>query len=254
MRDAIRYTLIAAVAFCASLAAAADVTKRIDVAPGPVELRIDKPASSDYLIRWDARQPLDIQSLGPYESRTVMVVNAQPPGAQLVIDAEVIDWVAKIPTTTRFIINVGGTPPPPDPKPDPKPDDPKPPRPDTDKAPLPDMPGFYVLMVYESGTLPPDIPKEQHEIPYLPTVRDWLTKNTTPSNNWAGWRVGDPEAGVSQGSDLWNRMLGVYSDAAAFPGRSTPWLVVSNGAKNRGYSGPMPKNASEFLALLETLK
>lgn len=139
--------------------------------------------------------------------------------------------------------------------PDPKPVDPdvtpppdvKPDVPPTNKAPLPDVAGFHVLMVYESGTLPPDIPKEQHEIPYLPTVRDWLTKNTTPIDGWAGWRVGDPDAGVSQSSSLWARMM-------ALPRSQVPWLIVSNGAKNKGYSGPMPKDANQFLMLMEGLK
>lgn len=147
----------------------------------------------------------------------------------------------------QFFTKIVGTVPPP--TPDPKPDDP-PPGPDippTNKAPLPDVAGFHVLMVYESGTLPPDIPKEQHEIPYLPTVRDWLTKNTTPIDGWAGWRVGDPQAGVSQGSNLWTRMM-------ALPRSQVPWLIVSNGAKNKGYCGPMPKDANQFLMLMEGLK
>lgn len=138
----------------------------------------------------------------------------------------------------------------PEPKPDPKPDDP--PKPPVDPlappstAPLPDVPGFRVLMIYESGTLPPDIPKEQHEIPYLPTVRDWLTQNTTPENGWAGWRVGDPQS-IPQTSNTWSKML-------ALPRSEVPWLVVNNGDKKVGYSGPMPKNATDFLKLVEGLK
>lgn len=168
-----------------------------------------------------------------------------PPGRYLVA----LITPGKATPDNNFVEIVGVVPPPKPPVPDVVPPTPDvvPPTPDTDKAPLPDVAGFHVLMVYESGTLPPDIPKEQHEIPYLPTVRDWLTKNTTPANNWAGWRVGDPDAGVSQGSDLWSRMM-------ALPRASTPWLVVNNGAKNKGYSGPMPKTADEFLKLLEGLK
>ena len=250
MRDAFRYSLVAAVAFFASFATAADVTKRIDVAPGPVELRIDKPASSDYLIRWDARQPLDIQSLGPYESRTVMVVNAQPSGAQLVIDAEVIDWVAKLPTTTRFIINVGGTPPPPDVtppdvKPDPKPDDP--PKPPDQVAPIPSLAGLKVLLIYETSDLPPKVPKDQYNIRVDPDVTGWLTANTTPENGWVGWRVGDPDSGVAQGAMHWEKML-------SLPRTSLPWIVINDGTNNRGYSGPLPENSAKTLELLKRFK
>lgn len=241
MRDAIRYTLIAAVALCASLAAAADVTKRIDVAPGPVELRIDKPASSDYLIRWDARQPLDIQSLGPYESRTVMVVNAQPPGAQIVIDAEVIDWVAKLPTTTRFIINVGGTPP----TPEPKPDDPKPPRPDVTPAPIKD-PGLRVLIVYESSQLS-ILPTPQREILFNTVLRAWMTQNCARENNRPEWRIVDQNqpdvADTASMKALFDR-----------PRMSVPWLVISNGTKNTGYEGVLPANYDELAKLLEAHK
>lgn len=145
----------------------------------------------------------------------------------------------------NFVEIVGVTPPTPDIKP-PTPDV-VPPTPDTDKAPLPDSPGFNVLLIYESGALPPTVPKDQHEIQYLPTVRDWLTANTTPADGWAGWRIGDPDAGVPQGSKLWDKML-------ALPRMSIPWLIVNNGAKNKGYSGPMPKNATEFMALVEKLK
>lgn len=147
----------------------------------------------------------------------------------------------------NFVEIVGVAPPGPVDPPKPPVDPPVPPQPDADKAPLPDSPGFNVLMIYESGALPPAITKEQHEIQYLPTVRDWLTANTTPSDGWAGWRTGDPDAGVPQSSNLWARMLAV-------PRTSLPWLVVNNGAKNKGYSGPMPKNATEFMALVEKLK
>ena len=147
----------------------------------------------------------------------------------------------------NFVEIVGVTPPipvdPPKPPVDPPVD---PPKPDTATAPLPDVPGFRVLMIYESGTLPPDIPKEQHEIPYLPTVRDWLTKNTTPEAGWAGWRVGDPQS-VPQTSNVWARML-------ALPRTEVPWLIVNNGDKKVGYSGPMPKNATDFMKLVEGLK
>ena len=58
----------------------------------------------------------------------------------------------------QFFTRIAGAVQPPKPDP-PKPDDP--PKPPVDPpappstAPLPDMPGFRVLMIYESGTLPP---------------------------------------------------------------------------------------------------
>lgn len=150
-------------------------------------------------------------------------------------------------TPEQNFVEIVGVAPPPTPDVTPPTPDVVPPTPDTNKAPVPDLPGFRVLMIYESGALPPTVPKEQHEIPYLPTVRDWLSKNTTPDNGWAGWRVGDPDTGVAQGGEIWQKLLGV-------PRNSVPWVVINNGDKNRGYSGPMPANAEAFMKLVEGLK
>lgn len=150
-------------------------------------------------------------------------------------------------TPEQNFVEIVGVAPPPTPDVTPPTPDVVPPTPDTNKAPVPDLPGFRVLMIYESGALPPMVPKEQHEIPYLPTVRDWLSKNTTPDNGWAGWRVGDPDTGVAQGGEIWQKLLGV-------PRNSVPWVVINNGDKNRGYSGPMPANAEAFMKLVEGLK
>jgi hypothetical protein len=125
---------------------------------------------------------------------------------------------------------------------------PVPPVPDPTPSPAPiQAAGFRVLMIYESSAIPPAIPRAQYDIPRTPEVRDWLTKNTTPENGWAGWRIGDPDAGVAEGTAFW-------SQAMKLPRTSLPWVIVNDGDKNRGYSGPMPATAEEFLTLLKGFK
>lgn len=121
-----------------------------------------------------------------------------------------------------------------------------PPTPDTDEAPIPGLAGFKVLLIYETSDLPPKVPASQYEIKVDPRVTRWLTANTTPEDGWAGWRVGDPDSGVAQSAMHWEKMLSLK--------QSTPWVVVNNGTRNVGFSGPMPANADEFLKLVEKYK
>lgn len=136
----------------------------------------------------------------------------------------------------------------PEPKPDPKPDDPpKPPPDNTDAAPIPSLAGLKVLLIYESSDLPPKIPRDQYNIKVDPEVTGWLTANTTPENGWVGWRVGDPDSGVAQGSMHWEKML-------SLPRTSLPWIVINDGTNNRGYSGPLPENSAKTIELLKRFK
>lgn len=147
-----------------------------------------------------------------------------------------------------FTAITGAVPPPtPDPKPDPKPDDPPKPPDDADKAPLPNLAGLKVLLIYESGDLPPKVPKDQFNIKVDPEVTGWLSANTTPENGWVGWRVGDPESGVQEGAMHWEKML-------SLPRTSLPWIVINDGTNNRGYSGPLPENSAKTLELLKRFK
>lgn len=163
-----------------------------------------------------------------------------PPGRYLVA----LITPGKSTPDNNFVEIVGVVPPPPVDPPKPPVD---PPAPDTDKAPLPGLAGFKVLLIYESADLPPKIPAAQYDIKVDPKVTGWLTANTTPEDGWAGWRWGDPDSGVARGSLHWERML-------ALPRTSTPWVVINNGTRNVGYSGPMPANSDEFLKLVEKYK
>lgn len=167
-----------------------------------------------------------------------------PPGRYLVA----LITPGKSTPDNNFVEIVGVVPPPKPPVPDVVPPTPDvvPPTPDTDKAPLPGLAGFKVLLIYESADLPPKIPAAQYDIKVDPKVTGWLTANTTPENGWAGWRLGDPDAGVAQGAMHWEKMLSLK--------QSTPWVVINNGTRNVGYSGPMPANSDEFLKLVEKYK
>lgn len=246
VRNRINAAVIAVIVILSlvQLTCGADLIKRMDVPVGPVELRIDKPASNDFLIRWDARQPLDIPCLGPYESRTVIVVDARVPGSQLTIDAEVIDWEKKLPFTTRFVLTVEGKKP--DPKPDdPKPDDPKPDNPDVKPAPVQE-PGLRVMIIYESQQLS-IMPMAQRELLFSANVRAWLTTNCARINNRPEWRFVDQNQPSVVDTPPMKAMF-------ERPRMSVPWLIISNGTKNTGFEGILPASSDEMLRLLEIYK
>ncbi len=212
--------------------------KRIDVAPGPVELRIDKPASSDYLIRWDARQPLDIPSLGPYEGRTVMVINAQPPGAQLVIDAEVIDWVAKLPTTTRFVINVGGTSSAARCKTDT--------HADTDTSRHSNAGAHPIAWLACDAHL--RITRCTAESPEGSIRRDVRAAYSRLDDGQlcCGRCQHGRVANDRQRRSLRREGDAHWKAASMRPRRSLPWVIISNGTTNRGYEGPVPEKRRQI--------
>ena len=147
-------------------------------------------------------------------------------------------------TSQEFVEITSKAPQPVPPGPGPVPPDPQPPTPDLDKAPLPGLAGLKVLLIYETADLPPKVPAEQYNIKVDPKVTSWLTAKTTPEDGWAGWRWGDPDSGVAQGAMHWEKML-------SLPRTSTPWVVINNGTRNVGYSGPLPATSGEFLKLVE---
>jgi hypothetical protein len=211
--------------------------QRLTYKAGLVELRLPTvPPGAD--ITWESRQPLDLD-FRAYEGGSVIVFYAGQPG-QLVVTSDVIDWEKKARDKTSWIVTIEGKVP--DVKPDPKPDDPPKPPDETDTAPIPNLAGLKVLLIYESGDLPPKV-----NIKVDPEVTGWLSTNTTPENGWVGWRVGDPESGVPEGAMHWEKML-------SLPRTSLPWLVINNGTNNRGYSGPLPADSAKTLELLKRFK
>ncbi len=222
---------------------------------GGEPIRITKPSPGIHTLRltstsataditWEAVQPLTIEWLGPFDLGTAIVVNFPKEGVY-VLASDVIDWDARKRDKTQYIVTVGKAPDITPPSPDVVP-----PAPDTtDKAPLPNLSGFKVLLIYESSDL--TVPFQQMEIRMNPEVRSWLTTNTTPETNergtWSGWRLGDPDQGVAETNDTWEQML-------ALPRASLPWLIINDGTRNRGYSGPMPADSAKMLELLRKFK
>lgn len=135
-------------------------------------------------------------------------------------------------------------PPPIPPTPDPKPPTPVPPTPTPTPtptpAPIPDA-GLRVLITYETGAA---LPRGQQAILFGKAVREMLDAKCVAGPKQPEYRIYDKDVkGVENDSQLW---------ATAFKrtsGKPVPWLIISNG--RTGYEGPLPKDAGEFLKLLE---
>lgn len=134
----------------------------------------------------------------------VLMIDYAPKG-DLKIDLKVESAViedGKIKYITKFTditVSVGlpdpGPPLPPDPNP-PKPPDPKPP------VPVP-VTSFHVIFVYESGkTYTP----QQISVMDSKATRDYLTANTTPEGNYAGFRKYDKDTDSSKDTSTINAM------------------------------------------------
>ena len=144
----------------------------------------------------------------------------------------------------------------PDPKVDPKVD--PVPDPKTD-APIP-VPGFRVLIVYESGDAS-KMPPQQQNILYGKTVRDFLQANCVvgPDGKTKEFRIFDQD--ILGDSKVWQDAMKRTRDKAAAwqpktdengkvvgPASALPWLIISNPGKG-GYEGPLPATPDEFLTL-----
>lgn len=120
--------------------------------------------------------------------------------------------------------------------PDPKPDDPQPPPKPDQVAPIP-VPGFRVLVVYDSKL---GVPQQTT----AKAVRDYAAAHCIkgPDNKTAEYRVLDAETDVSNMTDLWKT-------AMTRNRASLPWIVVSNG--KQGFEGPLPPTTDDTLKLLK---
>ena len=112
-----------------------------------------------------------------------------------------------------------------------------PPGPEPIPAPIP-VAGFHVLFVAESSTLP-SLPQTQLTIFYSQEMRAWLDQNTT------AWRYLDPNVVIPVCDEVW-------CPAMKRPRTSTPWIIVSNGVT--GYEGPLPITVTETIKLIEQYK
>lgn len=165
--------------------------------------------------------------------------------------------------TARATVTIGDAPPNPIP-PGPTPPNPTPPTPEPSSAPIP-LPGFRVLIIYESGDT---YPASTESILSGKKIRDYLkAKCVDEAGGMKGFWILDKDVDVSglpkHWQDAWIRSL---SKIAAWKPPSTPlnangkpkgtaatnaipWLLVSNGTT--GYEGPLPSSVDETLALLK---
>ena len=123
----------------------------------------------------------------------------------------------------------------------PDPVDPDPP-PDVD--PPIDGPGLRVLLVYESSEIN-QLTKQQQDIFYSPTVREFLSANCIKVDGQPDWRILDKD---TKYTDTQSR----FAKALARPRTSTPWIVISNG--KTGYEGPLPATVNDTIELVERYK
>lgn len=144
------------------------------------------------------------------------------------------------PVWTKIKMKGVGPIPPIPPGPDP-PIPPKPPDPPT-PAPIP-VPGFRVLIVYETADLP-KIAVGQQAIIYGKATRDYLNAKCVmgPDNKTKEYRIYDKDVSLAGESKLWQ-------DVMLRKMTSLPWLVVSNGIS--GFEGPLPSTVAEAMAIFE---
>jgi hypothetical protein len=145
------------------------------------------------------------------------------------------------PELTRTIVVSGGIEPkPPTPPfpPEPKPDPPEP-------APIP-VEGFRVLIVYENNPSDPAavLTKEQRGAMSSQAVRSYLDSKCAKGKDGKTpeWRMWDQHVDATNETEVWK-------DAMKMPRNVLPWIVISDG--KAGFSGPLPANEAELLALLK---
>lgn len=124
--------------------------------------------------------------------------------------------------------------------PRPNPPGPQPPGPPPAPVVAPPIPGagFSVLIVEETSDHG-KISKAQLSALYAVPVRKFFRDNSVD------FRIWDPDVDASFADSKWREALSHKRD-------SLPWIYISNG--KTGFSGPLPKNMTDLLALLERYK
>ncbi len=107
------------------------------------------------------------------------------------------------------------------------------------------LPGFSVLILYESSDLS-KYPKEQANIIYDQSIRQLLDSvcSTEQGNNTKQYRVWDKDVVVTD-SQPWK-------EAMARPHDSIPWIIISNG--KTGTEEALPKNSQQCKDLINKFK
>jgi hypothetical protein len=182
-------------------------------------------------VRWIAvgmpREDMDLYPIDD-EARSVLFCCPVPGTVTLMAYTALGDQPSDVAICT-ITIEAQEPRPPPEPGPGPKPPDPKP-------TPIPTA-GNRVLIVYET---------ELAEMVKLPPARAAIITSTVLRAYLTAHQVEgrflDPDTEFTTEPQVWR-------DAMKLPRDSVPWIYVSNG--KTGYSGPLPENVSDTLAILK---
>lgn len=180
------------------------------------------------------------------DDKGILVVTKAPEGKGTVsLQTLVTDWEKKQNVTKSYslAINVGKVKPGPidpiDPIDPVDPIDPKP-----KPAPIP-VDGYVVLIVEETGQRG-KLPASQLLILFDKRVRTYLDATCTKDfggTNTKAWRIWDKDIDTSKLHKHWK-------DAMSRSRTSLPWILISHGAKSKGFEGPLPNTVDETLTLL----
>lgn len=183
---------------------------------------------------YDWTFPSTVNAIG--KDGMLVVQNAPRGSITVALRATKIDWEKKK-LTKQFgnvTFSVGVDPPLP-------PVPPVPPVPPDPPTPIP-VPGFRVLIVYESADLA-KMPAAQQLILFSKAPRDLLNQKCVvgPDGKTKEWRIWDKDSDVTNEPKVWQ-------DVFKRPRSQVPWVVISSGTT--GYEGPLPANVADFTTLL----
>jgi hypothetical protein len=131
---------------------------------------------------------------------------------------------------------VVGDVPTPGPTPDPPPDPPTP-----DVKPFIDAPGFYVMVIYETGKKE-TLTRGQDAAINGDEFRSYLLRKSKSADGKNLWRLADPDA-TAEHDEPWVRTL------LSRPRKEVPWVILGQG--KQWYEGPLPKTYGEVIALVK---
>lgn len=121
---------------------------------------------------------------------------------------------------------------------------------EVDTAPFPSPDGLRVLILVETEDNNKLLPGHQ-EILFGEMVRKWLAENTIRETGSAGYRIWDDDYTAEQLARVGAVWRNAYEVAKAKSAGKLPWVVAAKG--NKGYNGPLPGTADEFIKLLTNI-
>ena len=227
--------VIAATITGVTLAAEVKLPANVKVKPGRL-VRVEASTDGKFPIKWvNLNEDVD---LIPDSSGKYAIALGVKPG-RFKLAAYTSD--EKGPSEPAIcVLEVEGSVPPSPPPPGPGPTPPSPPAP-SDEAPI-KVPGFRVMLIYESEDLT-KMPASQQLILYSKEVRDYLKAKCVENEVKTGeYYILDKDADVSS-------LPKYIQEAFARPKKSIPWMLISDG--KTGYEGPLPANVTDTLKLLK---